>query len=59
MDRGKVSLKLLFRPAFTDAVGLGDAVGVEIFRRCFLRLPMAARFLGLGIIRDVRPGAVR
>jgi hypothetical protein len=59
LDRGKVPLKLLFRPAFTQSVGFGNAVGVEIAWRFVLMLPMAALFLWLGIIRSVRLVAIR
>jgi hypothetical protein len=40
LDGGEVPLKLLFRPAFTDAVGFSDAVAVEIFGWFVLMLTM-------------------
>jgi hypothetical protein len=40
LDGGEVPLKLLFRPAFTDVVGFGDAITIEIFGRFVLMLPM-------------------
>ena len=42
LNRGKVPLKFLFRSAFAQPVGFGDAIIVEIFRRVFLLLAMFA-----------------
>jgi hypothetical protein len=59
LDRGDIPLKFLFRPAFADVVGIGDAITVEITRRFVLMLSMPTLFFWFGIIRGVRLVAVR
>jgi hypothetical protein len=59
LDRSEVPLNFLFRPAFADVIGIGDAITVEIARWFVLMLPMPTLFFWFGIIRGVRLVAVR